>query len=100
MYVTFADGWANKGRVVWQGMIANYFNASASSLRAYYGVDPSLQGSNETVQGSTLRTSGWVPSAVNTTAASEYLALQGLVPNVPLRIYRLGSAEQRFSLCR
>jgi hypothetical protein len=29
---------------------------------------------------------GFIDSAVNTTAANEYLALQGLVPNVPLQI--------------
>ena len=67
------------------GVIVNPFNASAASLREYYGVDPSLQGSNETVQGSVLYF-GRADSAVNTTAASEYLALQGLVPNVPLQI--------------
>ena len=65
--------------------IYNHFNASATSLREYYGVDPSLQGSNETVQGSALYF-GIVDSAVNTTAAGEYLALQGLVPNEPLQI--------------
>jgi hypothetical protein len=80
--VTFVDGWANK---TLSGNIRNYFNASATSLREYYGVDPSLQGSNETVQGSVLYF-GVRDSAVNTTAASEYLALQGLVPNVPLQI--------------
>ena len=82
--VTFVDGWANNYMTL-SGNIRNYFNASATSLREYYGVDPSLQGSNETVQGSTLYF-GLGASAVNTTAASEYLALQGLVPNVPLQI--------------
>ena len=67
------------------GVIVNPFNASAASLREYYGVDPSLQGSNETVQGSVLYF-GQTVGAVNTTAASEYLALQGMVPNVPLQI--------------
>jgi len=67
------------------GGIFNYFNASAASLRAYYGVDPGLQGSNETVQGSTL-SFGLDGSAVNTTAVNEYLELQALVPNEPLQI--------------
>jgi hypothetical protein len=67
------------------GFIFNPFNASATSLREYYGVDPSLKGSNETVQGTALSFSVSI-TAVNTTAASEYLALQGLVPNVPLQI--------------
>ena len=80
--VTFVDGWAN---MTLPGDIRNFFNASATSLREYYGVDPSLQGSNETVQGSVLYF-GRADSAVNTTAASEYLALQGMVPNVPLQI--------------
>ena len=82
--VTFVDGWANNYMTL-SGNIRNYFNASATSLREYYGVDPSLQGSNETVQGSTLYF-GLGASAVNTTAASEYLALQWLVPNVPFQI--------------
>ena len=83
VYVTFTEG----TRVAsLEGMIVNYFNASASSLRAYYGVDPSLQGSNETIQGSTY-IFGIEQSAVNMTAANEYLELQGLVPNEPLRIY-------------
>jgi hypothetical protein len=67
------------------GWIFNQFNASVSSLRGYYNVDPSLQGSNKTLQGSTLWF-GLSESAVNTTAASEYLELQGLVPNVPLQL--------------
>jgi len=67
------------------GYIVNPFNASAASLREYYGVDPSLQGSNETVQGSAMFFGRGI-GAINTTAASEYLALQGLVPNVPLQI--------------
>jgi len=82
--VTFEEGAGSSSYWV-PGGVFNYFNASATSLREYYGVDPSLQGSNETVQGSVLFF-GLDESAVNTTAANEYLALQGLVPNVPLQI--------------
>ena len=65
--------------------IFNYFNASATTLREYYGIDSSLQGSEEIAQGSALFF-GVGDSAVNQTAASEYLELQGLIPNVPLQI--------------
>ena len=82
--MTFEEGAGSLSYWV-PGGVFNYFNASATSLREYYGVDPSLQGSNETVQGSVLHL-GLDESAVNTTAANEYLALQGLVPNVPLQI--------------
>lgn len=44
-------GWIAKSL---DGSIYNFFNASASSLREYYGVDPNLQGSDKTVQGSTM----------------------------------------------
>ena len=81
--VTFSEDGSLTGEI--PSVIVNQFNASAASLREYYGVDPSLQGSKETVQGSVLYF-GQTVGAVNTTAASEYLALQGLVPNVPLQI--------------
>ena len=81
--VTFSEDGSLTGEI--PSVIVNQFNASAASLREYYGVDPSLQGSKETVQGSVLYFGQGI-GAVNTTAASEYLALQGLVPNVPLQI--------------
>ena len=62
----------------------NYFNASASSLRAYYGVDPALQGTEQTRQGS-LMNFGLSFATVNATAVNDYLSLQGLVPNNPLQ---------------
>ena len=65
--------------------IFNYFNASATTLREYYGIDASLQGSDQMTQGSAIFF-GLADSAVNQTAANEYLELQGLVPNVPLQI--------------
>ena len=64
--------------------IFNMFNASASSLRNYYGVPPELQGSEKTIQGTTMYF-GSSDEAVNSTAVSEYLELQGLVPNNPLQ---------------
>jgi hypothetical protein len=70
--------------VLRQSHIFNCFNASAASLRDYYGIDDSLQGSQDTVQGSVLLVGGMTAS-VNASAINEYLNLQGLVPNVPLR---------------
>ncbi len=64
--------------------IFNCFNASAASLRDYYGIDDSLQGSQDTVQGSVLLV-GVENASVNASAINEYLNLQGLVPNVPLQ---------------
>ena len=64
--------------------IYNMFNASSSSLREYYGVQQDLQGSDKTVQGTTL-SFGIRDAHVNSTALSEYLELQGLVPNNPLQ---------------
>lgn len=66
------------------GNIFNMFNASASSLREYYGVPSDLQGSCKTIQATTMYF-GESDEAVNTTAVSEYLELQGLVPNNPLQ---------------
>ena len=98
MNVTFPEGWVDTGI---DGNVRNYFNASATSLRAYYGVDPSLQGSEETVQGSTYMIFGierTLPSTM--TAANEYLELQGLVPNEPLRIHDWAPPNDCFCLCR
>jgi hypothetical protein len=78
--------------------IYNYFNASAASLREYYGVDAELQGTEETVQGSTMAFGG-MDSAVNTTAVEEYLVLQGLVPNIPLQLSDW-AVENDVSVCK
>lgn len=77
--------------------IFNYYNASALTLREAYGVDPSIQGSNETVQASVLFI-GNGDSAVNETAVSEYLALLGLEPNSRLRISDFG-VPNNVSVC-
>lgn len=66
------------------GTTFNCFNASAASLRDYYVVEDSLQGSEDTVQGS-VEWVGLGDTSVNASAISEYLNLQGLVPNVPLQ---------------
>ncbi len=66
-------------------VIYNYYNASAASLRKYYGVPPEVQG-NELVRQSSTLTPGTVFAAVNASAVAEYLELQGLVPNVPLQV--------------
>ncbi len=94
MNVTFPEGWVDTGI---DGNVRNYFNASATSLREYYGVYPSLQGSEETVQGS-IMFFGFADTAVNETAANEYLELQGLVPNVPLQIHDW-APQNDFSVC-
>lgn len=78
----FSDG---NETVFMRPSIYNYFNASAASLREYYGVNPGLQGTEDQVQASTL-SFGLTDSAVNTTAVEEYLILQGLVPNIPLQL--------------
>jgi subtilase family serine protease len=67
-----------------KGRIFNCFNASAASLRDYYGVDDSLQGSQDTVQGIVMSV-GTGEESVNASAINEYLDLQGLVPNTPLQ---------------
>lgn len=69
--------------------IYNYQNATSITLREYYGVDPSLQGSNETVQASTLAP-GLPDSAVNVTAVNEYLSMLGLDPHSNLFIPDFG----------
>lgn len=68
--------------------VVNYYNASASSLREQYGIDPALQGSNQTRQASMMAFEFFVGAdgAVNTTAVNEYLELQGIVPNVPVQL--------------
>lgn len=78
--------------------IYNYFNASTISLRNLYGVEPSLQGSQETVQSSTLIV-GKSDSAVNETAISQYLSLLGLEPHSELVISDFG-APNNISVCR
>lgn len=60
------------------GYIMNQFPASPLSLREFYGVDPTFQGSAETVQASTIPLGAW---AVNETAINEYLSLLGLDPH-------------------
>lgn len=77
--------------------IFNYYNASALTIRELYGVDPSLQGSSETVQSSLLAI-GNEDSAVNVTAVNEYLGLLGLEPHSELRIRSFG-AENNISVC-
>jgi hypothetical protein len=69
--------------------IFNCFNASAASLRDYYGVEDSLQGSESTAQGSVMFV-GTGDRSVNPYAINEYLSLQGLVPNVPLQFSEWG----------
>ena len=64
--------------------VLNPFNATASSLRDYYGVEESLQGSQDTVQLS-MMPFAYDDTGVNATAVSEYLEIQGLVPNIPLQ---------------
>ena len=65
-------------------VIFNGFNASAASLRGYYGVPDDVRGSDSVVQ-ATASSVGVSSTAVNETAVDEYLTLQGLVPNEPLR---------------
>ena len=65
-------------------LIANGFNASAASLRGYYGVPGDVKGSDSVVQ-ATASSIGVSNASVNETAVDEYLMLQGLVPNEPLR---------------
>lgn len=77
--------------------IFNYYNASALTLREVYGVDPSTQGSPETVQASVLYI-GNGDSAVNETVVSEYLALLGLEPHSELRISDFG-VPNNISVC-
>ena len=77
--------------------IYNYFNASAISLRDLYGVEPSLQGSPETIQASTLFV-GVGDSAVNETAISQYLSALGLEPHSQLQISDFGVPND-ISLC-
>ncbi|WPT14433.1 hypothetical protein PSENEW3_00000563 [Picochlorum sp. SENEW3] len=75
----------------------NYYNASALTIRELYGVDPSLQGSSETVQASLLSI-GNEDSAVNVTAVNEYLGLLGLEPHSELRIRDFG-VPNNVSVC-
>ncbi len=83
-HVTFYNSSGPVGNVTIPSTTFNCFNASAASLRDYYGVEDSLQGSEDTVQGSVLYV-GLGDTSVNASAINEYLNLQGLVPNVPLQ---------------
>jgi len=78
-------------------LIYNYYNASAVTLRDLYGVDPSIQGSPETVQASML-SMGTEGSAVNTTAVNEYLGFLGLEPHSQLQIRDFG-VPNNISIC-
>lgn len=77
--------------------IYNYENASAITLREYYGVDPDLSGSNETIQASTLVV-GAADSAINVTAVNQYLSLLGLEPHSELLISDFG-VPNNVSVC-
>ena len=57
--------------------IYNYANASVWSIRDLYGVDPDLQGTEETIQGTALYVAV-VNSSVNVTTVNEYLDLNGI----------------------
>ena len=77
--------------------IYNYQNVSAVSLRQYYGVDSNLQGSNDTIQATTLMI-GIANAAVNITALDEYLNLLGLDPHSELLISDFG-VPNNVSVC-
>ena len=77
--------------------IFNYYNASALTIRELYGVDPLIQGSPEMIQASVL-VIGLEDTAVNETAASEYLDLLGLEPHSKLLISNFG-VPNNVSVC-
>ena len=55
----------------------NPFNASASSIREYYGIPPSATGSNRVAQASSLLPGGGT-SGVNISVSDQFMSLQGL----------------------
>lgn len=78
-------------------LIFNFFNASVFTLRELYGIDPDLQGTSETIQGTTSYvTQG--NAAVNRSSVNEYLSLLGLVPHSELRFGGF-SVQNNVSLC-
>ena len=78
--------------------IYNYFNSSARAIRDLYGVDAALQGTAETVQGTSLFVT-LADSAVNVSSLNEYLSLMKILEHRELQIDS-AIAPNNASLCQ
>lgn len=82
-----------------QPIILNRFEANGPSLRALYGVDPSVQGNKDQVLSTTLQVASG-SAAVNLTAQTEYLRWFGIDDATPLVIKGLlGEQNDVSKLC-